>query len=50
MADNSQNVPTHQFKILLLGDSAVGKTCFFLRFTENYFNENPEKGDEISNV
>ena len=27
------------FKILLLGDSTVGKTCFLMRFTENTFQE-----------
>ena len=40
MSDNSQKIPDYQFKILLLGDSSVGKTCFFLRFTDDYFNEN----------
>lgn len=28
------------FKILLLGDSSVGKTCFLLRFADDTFNEN----------
>ena len=27
------------YKILLLGDSSVGKTCFFMRFIENTFQE-----------
>ena len=27
------------FKILLLGDTTVGKTCFLMRFTENTFQE-----------
>ena len=27
------------FKVLLLGDSTVGKTCFLMRFTENTFQE-----------
>ena len=27
------------YKILLLGDSAVGKTCFFMQYTENTFHE-----------
>ena len=28
------------FKVLLLGDSAVGKTCFLLRFIEETFTGN----------
>lgn len=31
--------PNYVFKILLLGDSTVGKTCFLMRFTENTFQE-----------
>lgn len=27
-------------KILIVGDSSVGKTCIFRRFSENYFEEN----------
>ena len=27
------------YKILLLGDSSVGKTCFLMRYTENTFQE-----------
>ena len=27
------------YKILLLGDSSVGKTCFFMRYIENTFQE-----------
>ena len=27
------------FKVLLLGDSTVGKTCFLMRFTENTFQK-----------
>jgi Ras-related protein Rab-1A len=29
----------YSFKILLLGDPAVGKTCFLLRFTDETFSE-----------
>jgi len=28
------------FKILLLGDSGVGKSCIILRYTENIFSQN----------
>ena len=35
MSDESNYV----FKVLLLGDSTVGKTCFLMRFTENTFQE-----------
>jgi small GTP-binding protein len=28
------------YKVLLLGDTSVGKTCFLLRFTEDTFTEN----------
>lgn len=35
MSDDSDNI----FKILLLGDSTVGKTCFLMRFTDKTFQE-----------
>ena len=38
MTDKSQNVEI-LFKILLLGDWSVGKTCFLMRYTENTFND-----------
>ena len=28
------------FKILLLGDSEVGKSCFLMRYSDNVFVEN----------
>ena len=30
----------HIFKILLIGDSGVGKSSILLQFTDGYFNEN----------
>jgi len=30
----------HMYKILLLGDPMVGKTCFLMRYTDNNFVEN----------
>ena len=38
------------FKLLLLGDSTVGKTCFFTRFTDNIYMESHLStiGTEIS--
>lgn len=35
MTDDTDNI----FKILLLGDSTVGKTCFLMRFTDKTFQE-----------
>ena len=29
----------HSFKILLLGDTSVGKTCFLKRYTEDTFQD-----------
>ena len=33
-------VSDFSFKILLLGDAAVGKTSFLLRYTEETFSDN----------
>lgn len=30
----------HSFKIVLIGDSGVGKSCFLLRFADDKFNDN----------
>ncbi len=32
--------PTLNFKIILIGDSGVGKTCLSIRATKNIYNEN----------
>jgi Ras-related protein Rab-1A len=33
-------ISDYLFKILLLGDSGVGKSCIILRYTENQFSQN----------
>ena len=30
----------HLFKILIIGDSAVGKSCLMCRYTEDCYSEN----------
>ena len=35
MSDNSKIT----YKIIIIGDSAVGKTCIFKKITSNTFNE-----------
>jgi Ras-related protein Rab-1A len=30
----------HSFKIVLIGDSGVGKSCILLRFADDKFNDN----------
>jgi Ras-related protein Rab-8A len=37
---NNQGVVFNSYKVLLLGNSYVGKTCILLRFSEDIFKEN----------
>jgi hypothetical protein len=37
---DEEEVITHQFKIILLGDGAVGKTSIATRFAEDRFSQN----------
>ena len=37
---NNQSVVYNSYKVLLLGNSYVGKTCILLRFSEDIFKEN----------
>lgn len=37
---SNQNVVYNSYKVLLLGNSYVGKTCILLRFSEDIFKEN----------
>ena len=39
---NNEITSTKSYKVLLLGNSYVGKTCILLRFSEDSFNENYE--------
>ncbi len=36
------NVKTHHFKLVLLGDASVGKSCLVVRFAKGEFYENQE--------
>lgn len=38
--DDEEDVVTHQFKVILLGDGAVGKTSIASRFAEDKFSQN----------
>ena len=36
--ERSQDPQSYEFKIVLLGDRGVGKTCLVLRFIEGLYN------------
>jgi Ras-related protein Rab-28 len=38
-SDNEEEVVNHQFKIILLGDGAVGKTSIATRFSDDKFSQ-----------
>jgi Ras-related protein Rab-1A len=38
--NNSTSYYDYIYKVLLLGDSSVGKTCFLLRYADDTFNDN----------
>ena len=37
---NNTEINDFSFKILLLGDTDVGKSCFLLRYTDETFSDN----------
>lgn len=37
---NKRKQYDHSFKIVLIGDSGVGKSCILLRFADDKFNDN----------
>ena len=40
MSKDKKKKDKENIKILTLGNGAVGKTCFIIKFTDDYFNEN----------
>ena len=40
----------YTFKIVMIGDSGVGKSCILLRFADDKFNENIELYNNINNI
>ena len=42
MGSTGKNVPQYQYKLVLLGESAVGKSSLVLRFVKGRFHESQE--------
>ena len=40
MENNEENDLTPKYKVILVGESSVGKTCIIKRYIENNFNSN----------
>lgn len=41
MSDSSEDdIERHQFKVIILGDGAVGKTSIAMRHTDDHFSNN----------